>query len=73
MNDTWCDKYFLESPYYLICFSSSGGSFCLGPIVIFSYAIILKSINNIGLACKGKKKNIIKKILYENSRGIAVI
>lgn len=59
MNDTWQDKYFAESPYYLICFSSSGGSFCLGPIVIFSYSIILKSINNVGLVWKNKY--IIKK------------
>lgn len=64
--------HFLKSPHYLICFSSSGGSFCLGPIVIFSYAIFLKSINNVCLVLKKKKKYIIKKN-RKNSRGITLI
>lgn len=64
--------HFLKSPHYLICFSSSGGSFCLGPIVIFSYAIFLKSINNVCLVLKKKKKYIIKKN-RKNSRGMTLI
>lgn len=52
---------FLKRSHYLIGFSSSGGSFCLGPVVIFSYAIFLKFIDNVCLVLK--KKYIIKKIL----------
>lgn len=62
INTWWASIFayhFLEISYYLIRFSSSGGSFCLGPIVIFSYAIFLKSIHNVCLVLK--KRYIIKK------------